>query len=97
MIDWWPGIRRLTESLAALSCPWLAVGGTFHPRKVSLSREYIVGLEMSKSKSAPLSIVCGAFITIALTCAAFLIDNQYCWRIVEWDNFLNYPAAFPHD
>jgi hypothetical protein len=44
----------------------------------------IVGPEMSKSKSALLSIVCGIFITIALTCAAFLIDNKYISGALLW-------------
>jgi hypothetical protein len=39
---------------------------------------------MSKSKAAFLSSIFGIFITIALTCAAFLLDNKYVFRALLW-------------
>src|SRR5687767_10141295 len=79
MIDWRPVVRRLTESLVALSCmSRLSGGGSFHLQRL------ILDLDMCKSKLALLSIVCGIFITAALTGAAFLFDNEYVSGALLW-------------
>lgn len=76
MIGWWPVIQRL---MARLVSSW-----NFPFAESVYIQGCIVRLKMSKSKSAFLGSVCGILITIALTSAAFLIDDKYVSGALLW-------------